>query len=87
MERTRLSSKGQVIIPKWIRDRHEWQPGDELVVLYTEQGVTLKLSRPFPETTLDDVVGCLSYSGPTVSIEEMDEVISAAIQEKFGDHR
>ncbi|PZN73131.1 MAG: hypothetical protein DM484_23225 [Candidatus Methylumidiphilus alinenensis] len=29
METTRLSSKGQVILPKSVRDAHHWSPGSE----------------------------------------------------------
>lgn len=32
MARTRLSSKGQLIIPKPVRDRHGWKVGTEIEV-------------------------------------------------------
>ena len=31
---------------------------------------------------LDDVAGCLAYDGPAISIQEMDDAISEAIQKK-----
>ena len=40
-----LSSKGQVVIPKEIRDELHWESGQELTIETTESGVLLK-SRP-----------------------------------------
>jgi AbrB family looped-hinge helix DNA binding protein len=48
METTRLSSKGQVILPKSIRDAHRWQPGTEFMVEDTAEGVLLRPAKPFP---------------------------------------
>ncbi len=39
MDRTRISSKGQIVIPKQIRDRHQWWPGTELAVIDAPGGV------------------------------------------------
>ncbi len=75
MAKTRLSSKGQVIIPKSSRDTHHWEVGQELVVIDTEEGVLLKPARPFPVATLDELAGCLSYTGPAKSLEEMEQAI------------
>jgi AbrB family looped-hinge helix DNA binding protein len=73
MARTRLSSKGQVIIPKAVRDRHGWRPGAELEVEDRGDAVVLRLARPFGPTTFEEVRGCLKYEGPPVTIEEMHE--------------
>jgi AbrB family looped-hinge helix DNA binding protein len=59
METTRLSSKGQVIIPKAVRDARHWEPGMELAVVETPEGVLLKPSVPFAATRLDEVAGSL----------------------------
>lgn len=75
MAKTRLSSKGQVIIPKLSRDIHHWEAGQELVVIDTEEGVLLKPACPFPPATLDELAGCLSYSGSAKSLEEMEQAI------------
>ena len=51
MAKTRLSSKGQVIIPKAVRDRHGWEPGVELEVEDHGEAVVLRPANPFPPTT------------------------------------
>jgi len=75
METTRLSTKGQVIIPSSIRVAHNWNPGLELEVIDTDDCIILRPKRPFTETSIDDVAGCLDYKGETKSIEEMDMAI------------
>ena len=75
MNKTRLSSKGQVIIPKSSRDAHHWEAGQELVVIDTPEGVLLKAARPVPSATLEELAGCLKYTCPVKSLEEMEEAI------------
>jgi AbrB family looped-hinge helix DNA binding protein len=75
MTRTRLSSKGQVIIPKAVRERHGWQPGVELEVEDRGDVVVLRPANPFPPTTIEEVRGCLKYDGPPHTVEEMHEAI------------
>lgn len=72
MATTRLSSKGQLIIPKEVRDRHGWRAGTELEV--EDQGgvVVLRRKKPWPPTRIEDVSGCLKYDGPPVSVEDMN---------------
>jgi len=85
METTKLSSKGQIIIPKWLRDANQWKPGTEFVIINTGSGVLFKPSQPFPATTLEEVVGCLPYDGPPHTVEEMNEAIEIAIREQWDD--
>lgn len=84
METTRLSTKGQVVLPKAIRDAKRWAPGAELAVEETPEGVLLRPLRPFPPTRLDDVAGCLHYSGPARSIEDMEQAIADEVKERHG---
>jgi AbrB family looped-hinge helix DNA binding protein len=72
---TTVSTKGQVILPKAIRDVLNWKPGTRLAVERTRGGVLLKAEPIFPPTTVDQVYGCLRYDGPPISIEEMDAAI------------
>jgi AbrB family looped-hinge helix DNA binding protein len=75
MNKTRLSSKGQVIIPKSSRLTHHWEAGQELVVIDTEEGVLLKPARPVPSATLDELAGCLKYTGTAKTLEDMEHAI------------
>lgn len=72
---TKLSSKGQVIIPKEIRNRHHWETGQELQAIDTDEGILLRPASAFPETRLKEVASCLSYSGKAKTLEEMEAAI------------
>ena len=58
MDSIKLSSKGQVIIPKHIRSSYHWETGQELIVIDTGDGILLKPKAPFSESTLSEVAGC-----------------------------
>ena len=72
---TVVSTKGQVILPKAIRDKRRWAAGTKLTIEETSEGVLLKSATLFPETDLDSVCGMLKYDGPALTIEEMDEAV------------
>ena len=80
--RTKLSSKGQVIIPKSVRERHGWRPGVELEVEDLGDSVVLRLARLFPRTTTKQVRGCLKYKGPALTIEQMDAAVIAEAKKR-----
>ena len=84
METTRLSSKGQVILPKSIRAAHRWEPGVEFAVVDTADGVLLRPLKRFPVTRLDEVIGCARYTGPAKTLEEMDDAIAAGARARCG---
>jgi AbrB family looped-hinge helix DNA binding protein len=79
---TTVSTKGQVILPKAIRDRRRWGPGTRLVVEDTPDGVLLKPTPLFPPTRPEDVFGVLKYSGPPKTLEEMDAAITAEVKRR-----
>jgi AbrB family looped-hinge helix DNA binding protein len=84
METTRLSSKGQVVLPKPIRDARRWRPGTELTVENTSDGVLLRPARPFAPSRLDDVAGSLRYGGKPKTIRQMDAAIRAELKARRG---
>lgn len=75
MEKTKLSSKGQVVLPRAIRAAKAWRTGQPLAVLSTDEGVLLKPLKLFESTTLDEAFGCLRYKGKAKTIEEMDAAV------------
>ena len=83
METTKLSSKGQIVLPKSVRDAHGWVPGTEFEIEPTADGVQLRAKAPFPKTVLGQVFGSLSHAGPTRTLEEMDEGIRAAVSLRY----
>jgi AbrB family looped-hinge helix DNA binding protein len=74
---TTVSTKGQVILPKAIRERRRWEAGTRLIVEETADGVLLRPARYFPETRPEDVYGSLAYKGKPKTIEEMNAGILA----------
>jgi AbrB family looped-hinge helix DNA binding protein len=59
METTRLSTKGQIVLPKTIRAARAWAPGTEFTVEETGDGVLLRPAARFPDADLAEVAGCL----------------------------
>ena len=59
METTRLSTKGQIILPKGIRDSRAWGPGTEFTVEETGEGILLRPAARFSNTNLEEGAGCL----------------------------
>ncbi|MDJ0617708.1 MAG: AbrB/MazE/SpoVT family DNA-binding domain-containing protein [Calothrix sp. MO_192.B10] len=83
MEITKVSKEGQVIIPEQLRKSYGWEVGQELVVIDTGDGILLKPRKPFPETTLNEVAGCLKYQGKPKSLADMDDAIRQGVEESW----
>lgn len=83
METTRVSSKGQVIIPKSVREARGWDAGTELIVEEHPDGVLLRSHRVFAPTRLEDIAGCLRRGGSPKSIREMDEAVEAEARRRW----
>ncbi len=78
---SRLSTKGQLIIPKEIRERHGWRTGAELEIEDHDDYIVIRLTDVAPETTLDELFGCTGYKGPRRSLEDMEAAIARGAQE------
>ena len=83
MNTTKLSSKGQVIIPKPLRTAHHWETGQELIVVNFADGILLKPKAPFPETSINDVASCLDYKGDAKTLDEVEQAIKKGIKAKY----
>lgn len=85
METTKLSSKGQVIIPKAFRNHHHWKPGLELTVIDTGDGLLLKPKAPFAPTTLPSVAGMLKGMVKPKSDADIQAALAKDIRGKWHD--
>jgi len=74
---TTVSTKGQIILPKALRQRREWNAGTRLVVEETVDGVLLRQAPAFAETRPEDVFASLPDSGKPKTLEEMDAGVLA----------
>jgi AbrB family looped-hinge helix DNA binding protein len=79
MQTTVLSSKGQVIIPKQLRDAHRWRAGTQLEVQDTAEGVLLKPVVNANKTSLPTGLAAIreriAHKGKAVSIEDMNAAV------------
>ena len=83
MEKTRLSNKGQIVIPKAIRVLHGWKAGLEFVIENAGNGIKLKPIKPYKKTNIDEVIGCVGYKGPKKSLEDMEAAIAKGAKENI----
>jgi AbrB family looped-hinge helix DNA binding protein len=84
---TTVSTKGQVILPKAIREERRWLPGTRLVVEDTEDGVLLRAEPRLVQTRPKDVFGSLKFKGPAKSIAEMNAGIAAEAKRRHARNR
>jgi AbrB family looped-hinge helix DNA binding protein len=82
---TIISTKGQVILPKAIRDMRHWPAGTRLTVEDTPDGVLLKPAPLFPETDIDAVFGSLRYIGSPLSIDDMNAAVAQEAKRRARD--
>jgi AbrB family looped-hinge helix DNA binding protein len=82
---TRISTKGQVVLPKAVREEQGFRAGDRLVVESTANGVTLRrASVEEAHTRLEDVAGCLGPAKRVVSINEMNSAVGEYVRKHWG---
>ena len=81
MQQTTLTSKGQVTIPKNVRDIIGLHTGDKIEFVITDNNEVIL--RPITKK-VDDVFGLLHKPGrKPISIEEMDAAVKRKIRESF----
>ena len=75
--KTRVSSKGQIVIPKSVRNHYRWKTGTVLEIEETASGVVLSpVSNP--SVSQAEVFGCLKEGiSKSVSLDDMDRAIEA----------
>lgn len=87
MDIVQISKEGQVMIPPALRIAYQWEAGQELTVVDVGDGILLKPKKPFPETTLDEVAGCMKFQGEAKSLNEFEDAIRQGVMEHWHDRR
>lgn len=80
---TTLSGKGQIVIPKALRESRRWRPGTRFIVEEITSGILLKPNRTFSPTRHEEGLGCTGYKGPVVNVQDMDQVIQDDIRKRW----
>ena len=83
METTRLSNKGQIVIPEQVRTAHGWEPGLEFIVEDTGDGIKLKPMTPYLQTKVEELLGCTGYQGPKKSLKQIEAAINEGVRKKL----
>jgi len=76
-----LSSKGQVVIPKEIREELHWDAGTELTLVSNASGVTIKAMPKKTGRNLADLIGMLKHDGPPLATEELCRPVELSDEE------
>ena len=80
MALTTVTTKGQVTIPKEIRDSLHIKSGDKLEIIIKDDEAII---RPISKT-VDEVFGILKKNdSPIASVEDMDKAIREKMKKKF----
>jgi antitoxin PrlF len=74
-----LTIKGQITIPKTMREKLHLAPGDKVKFFLHPDG-SLAILPKLPASSLR---GILRYSGPRVSLEEMEAGIAKAATSRY----
>lgn len=79
-----LSTKGQVVIPKGLREARNWQAGVSLVVEEWPQGLLLRPThhKPFAPSSLEQVMGSARYQGPALSEQEIADAVGQMLRKR-----
>lgn len=83
METVKLSSKGQIVIPKEIRETQHLAVGTEFLVSCVEGEIRLTPTPVFPKTKVEDGLGMLARKGRRrLGDEETRRAIGRMLKER-----
>lgn len=81
MEQAKVTSKGQITIPKKIREKLNINPGDKVKFVTDESGGVKLITQKKP---IEELKGILHRPGQKPkTIEEMNEGITEYLKEKY----
>jgi len=79
METVKVSSKGQIVIPKELRQAHRITPGMEFVVSTVGDEIRLRPAPLFAPSTHEQAAGCLHRKGRKPAT---DAAMNEAVRER-----
>jgi AbrB family looped-hinge helix DNA binding protein len=82
MEKTRLSTKGQIVVPLSMRSSKGWSPGTEFVIEEAGDGLLLRPVRGFPLSKLNQVAGCLRSTRKAATLQEMADAVERQVRKR-----
>jgi AbrB family looped-hinge helix DNA binding protein len=83
METVKVSSKGQVVIPKSLRESHRIRTGDSLIITAVGDELHLKPAPSVQQSNLKSVAGMLYRAGTIkVSDKQLEKRISARLHDE-----
>lgn len=74
----RVSSKGQIVIPKEVREAFHWQIGSELTLVATNDGVMLHSKTAQTKHPASSLRGFLKYTGNAITTEQLCRPVELA---------
>jgi AbrB family looped-hinge helix DNA binding protein len=82
IEMTKLSTKGQIVLPLRIRNSRAWNSGMEFTVEEMGDGILLRPVSALPPSSLDMVAGCLHYKGKPKTLSQMRAAIAQQVTKR-----
>ena len=72
-----ITSKGQITLPKAVRDSLAVKAGDRVRYVIVDQGVLM-----MPVRSTSRLFGSLKYNGPPVRLADMDDAVAEGAAER-----
>ena len=78
MYEAKITDKGQITLPKGLREELSIKPGGKVRFI-----VDGNMAMLIPVGPISELFGNLKYDGPTKTLEDMEQAIDEAIQERI----
>ena len=85
MATTVFSTKGQLVIPKELRDAKGFGPGVRVEAVEHPEGVLIRIVPSRKKRPVSDLFGILKpfYDGPPISVNDMNEAVAESAVERY----